>query len=93
MSESSNCNKIPCQLVAHIWRPETVTDAGVFGADSPVAFSNSLGPSRYRLICECSVFLLPGLIIEVWILCVMAVLTVFPNWILVYSVSHIAVDE
>lgn len=82
MSEGSHRHSVSCQLVAHIGCSKAITDASIFCVRFSVAFLYSFHPLRYSYICKRCVLLFPCFVIKVRVRVIVAVLAVFPYWIL-----------
>lgn len=83
-----NCHSIAFQFITDIRRSKAVTNTSKLCCTCAEGLLHSGNPFGNCLIGECGMLPLPGLIIEVWILC-MAVFPVLPNRVLGQTVNSV----
>jgi hypothetical protein len=82
VSKGPGADGIPSQLVAHIGCTEAVSYTNELCALAPMALLDGVDPHWDGFVCECGVFSLPRVVVELWIRTIMPILAVFPNGIL-----------
>lgn len=87
MSEGPDSDCVALQLVAYVWSPEAVANTSELGSASTVALLNCIDPFRNCYVGKGCVLLLPGLVVKIGVLCVVAVLAVLPHGVLGQAVS------
>jgi hypothetical protein len=82
VSEGPNGDCVTLQLVAYVWSPEAVANTSELSSASTIALFDGIDPFGDCYVGKGCVLPLPGLVVKVGVLRVVAVFAVLPHGVL-----------